>query len=320
MTGGGFNKQALPDSLAKEGRLMLDALLDNLIRLNSHQIWVMLDWRFEGLAEHPLITPVIIRPGHDPSDEFARLAQQCDGVWPIAPESDGILQALCLTVEHLGKVLLTSPAPLVAVTGNKLKTFEVLKQHNIMAVPTQMLDVTFSPGEWMVKPIDGVGCADSYVITNQRDFGQIATDQAKYIIQPHLQGEKTSLSCIFKQGHGWLLCANLQCFDFIDRQYHLSGIVVNHHADSGSYQTLVDNIALALPGLWGYAGIDLIEADGQRWVLEINPRLTTSFVGIYEALGINVAEAILQLLAGGPLLNPACNKPVTIKTKLDTHA
>jgi len=35
ITGGGFNKQALSDSLAEEGRLMRNALLDNLTRLNK---------------------------------------------------------------------------------------------------------------------------------------------------------------------------------------------------------------------------------------------------------------------------------------------
>ena len=122
------------------------------------------------------------------------------------------------------------------------------------------------------------------------------TRKGQYVIQPHLQGKKTSLSCLFKQGSGWLVCANLQQFEFINQQYHLSEIVVNHHPDLGAYQQLVDKIALAFPELWGYVGIDLIETAEQLWVLEINPRLTTSFVGIHAALGINVAETVLQLL------------------------
>jgi predicted ATP-grasp superfamily ATP-dependent carboligase len=139
--------------------------------------------------------------------------------------------------------------------------------------------------------------------------------KGQYVIQPHIEGKKTSLSCLFKQGSGWLLCANLQQFDIINQQYHLSKIIVNHDPDSSVYQDLVDNIAHAFPELWGYAGIDLIETPEQRLVLEINPRLTTSFVGINSALGINVAENILQLLEGEPTLKAVCNQPVAINVK-----
>jgi len=316
ITGGGFNKQELPDSLAGEGSLMLNALLDNLSRLNNLEVTIMLDWRLSNSIE---VNSVIIRPEHDVTEEFVRLVKQSDVVWPIAPEFDAILQKLCQTVESLGKVLLTSPATAVAIAGNKFKTYELLNRHHITSVPTRMFDDAYSPGEWMIKPIDGVGCSDSRVITNRLDFEQMVTSEGQYVIQPHLQGAKTSLSCLFKQGRGWLVCANLQRFEFADQQYHLTGIVVNHYRDLSAYQQLIDEIAAALPELWGYAGIDLIEND-RTWVLEINPRLTTSFVGIYDALGINIAEAVLQLMHGEPIINPAYNRPVTVQAKQETHA
>ncbi|MGZ4957219.1 MAG: ATP-grasp domain-containing protein [Methylobacter sp.] len=316
ITGGGFNKQELPDSLAGEGSLMLNALLDDLSRLNNLEVTIMLDWRLSNSIE---VNSVIIRPEHDVTEEFVRLVKQSDLVWPIAPEFDGILQNLCQTVESLGKVLLTSPATAVAIAGNKFKTYELLNRHHIASVPTRIFDDAYSPGEWMIKPIDGAGCSDSRVITNRLDFEQMVTSEGRYIIQPHLQGAKTSLSCLFKQGRGWLVCANLQRFEFADQQYHLTGIVVNHYRDLSAYQQLIDKIAGALPELWGYAGIDLIEND-RTWVLEINPRLTTSFVGIYDALGINIAEAVLQLMHGEPIINPAYNRPVTIQAKQEAHA
>ncbi|MGZ4981275.1 MAG: ATP-grasp domain-containing protein [Methylobacter sp.] len=324
ITGGGFNKQELSDSLVKEGSLMRNALLDNLnrlnqTRLNSLEITVMLDWRLNNLVGMTGVNIVTIRPEHDITEEFARLVKQCDLVWPIAPEFDGILQALCQTVESLGKILLTSPATAVTIAGNKLKTYELLNQHHIAAVPTCTFESVYTPGEWMVKPINGVGCEDSYVLTSQLDFERMAMRKGQYIIQPHLQGTKTSLSCLFKQGSGWLVCANLQRFEFINQQYHLTDIVVNHYPDLGLYQQLIDKIAQALPELWGYAGIDLIEND-TTCVLEINPRLTTSFVGIHDALGINIAEAVLQLLHGEPMINPVYSRPITVEAKQETHA
>lgn len=319
ITGGGFNKQELPDSLAGEGSLMLNALLNNLAGINGLDITVMLDWRISQLIRETGINKLTIKPEHDITEEFFRLVEQSDAVWPIAPEFDNILQTLCQTVESLGKILLTSPAAAVAIAGNKLKTYELLSQHRIATVPTRMFDDVYAPGEWMVKPIDGVGCADSYVINSRQDFERITARKSSYIIQPHLQGEKTSLSCLFKHGRAWLVCVNLQRFELVNGQYHLADIVVNHHPDSGSYQQLITKIAGALPELWGYVGIDLIENEDSL-VLEINPRLTTSFVGIYDALGINIAEAVLQLAHGEPALNPVCNKPITVQAKLEAHA
>lgn len=315
ITGGGFNKQALPVALAKEGLLMLNALLDNLAQLNNHEVWLMLDWRVKDLVNRAAINPVIISPEHNVTEEFAGLVALSDWVWPIAPESDGVLFTLCQIVEQLGKILLTSPAKAVAIAGNKLKTYEFLNRHHIAVVPTKILSDTYIPGEWMIKPVDGVGCVDSYKVTNRQEFERFQRAQTEYVIQPHLQGETISLSCLFKEGRAWLLCVNWQCFDLINSQYHLAKIVVNHHADSGVYQRLLDEIALALPALWGYVGIDLIETPEQQWVLEINPRLTTSFAGLYDALGINVVETVLQLLEGEPSLHPACNRAVTVQIK-----
>lgn len=319
ITGGGFNKQALPDSLAREGRLMLNALLDNLASLKTIEVTVMLDWRLKDSVGYTGINTVTIKPEHDFTEEFARLSEQCDLVWPIAPEFDDILQNLCRIVESLGKMLLASSATAMAIATNKLKTYELLNKNQIAVVPTRMLDDDFSSGEWIVKPVDGVGCADSYVLANRQDFDRMSTRNGRYIIQPHLQGAKTSLSCLFKQGRGWLVCANLQRFELINQQYHLADIVVNHHSDSGAYQQLIDKIASSLPGLWGYVGIDLIENE-QVWVLEINPRLTTSFVGIYNALGINIAETVLQLLHGDPILNSVCNRSITVQVKQEINA
>ncbi|MDD5412439.1 MAG: hypothetical protein PHF31_13690, partial [Methylobacter sp.] len=50
ITGGGFNKHELPDSLASEGSLMLDALLANLRSHAGIEVTVMLDWRLHDIA------------------------------------------------------------------------------------------------------------------------------------------------------------------------------------------------------------------------------------------------------------------------------
>jgi tyramine---L-glutamate ligase len=316
ITGGGFNKSELPDHLAKEGLLMLQALLKNLEEIDGIETLVMLDFRLVSQLDAKLDSCTIIGSEHSFDQVFSEQMQSCDAVWPIAPESDAILQILCDTVERSGKLLLNSPASAVSLAGNKWLTFKCLQQqHSIRCVETQLLDnFEYSSGEWIIKPIDGVGCENSFLIGDRQEFDKVAAKLQKsgFIIQPHLQGEKTSLSCLFKQGQGWLICANRQHFDIINRQYYLTGITVNYTVEISRYLGLVREIAQAMPDLWGYVGIDLIETENQLWILEINPRLTTSFVGIKQACGMNCAESVLTLLQGNPCLQPCNNTPVQI--------
>jgi predicted ATP-grasp superfamily ATP-dependent carboligase len=57
-----------------------------------------------------------------------------------------------------------------------------------------------------------------------------------------------------------------------------------------------------IPGLLGYVGVDLVlgsASDGsQDSVIEINPRLTTSYIGLRALAETNLAEALLSVVVG----------------------
>jgi predicted ATP-grasp superfamily ATP-dependent carboligase len=67
-------------------------------------------------------------------------------------------------------------------------------------------------------------------------------------------------------------------------------------------QALAERAVRAVPGLRGYVGVDLVlgaAADGSGdAVIEINPRLTTSYVGLRELAATSLAEAMLHVAAG----------------------
>ena len=56
----------------------------------------------------------------------------------------------------------------------------------------------------------------------------------------------------------------------------------------------------ALGGLLGYVGVDLVLSDSKAVVIEVNPRLTTAYLGVRSAIDENVAA--LALAACGGLL------------------
>jgi predicted ATP-grasp superfamily ATP-dependent carboligase len=288
VTGGGFSADDVPESLASEGKMMVEALLSNFAALQNIDVCVMK--QDDSLTLH---------------ENVRKQIQKVDAVWVIAPEFDGILETFCSYVEKAGKKLLTSPSHAVAIAANKFDTFKQLEAAQIPTVPTELFNQSHyydETCEWIIKPIDGAGAENTFLITSPENWKALPSLGKQFIIQPHIDGDKLSLSCIFEHGDAILLCVNLQVFDIQNRCFHLQTIQVNEREDkNGDYQKIASQVAKAFPDLWGYVGIDLIQTAQACLVLEINPRLTTSFAQIESKLGINVAKMVMSLCYDSPL-------------------
>lgn len=303
ITGGGFNRQPLPASLLAEGALMLRALLDDCQWIATLDVRLMLDDRCQTLAEGYAVKVAFVKATDDVQHIFKDLIATVDAVWLIAPEFDQILQGLTSQVEAAGKRLLTSSSKAVALAADKWQTFQYLQAAAIPTIHTALLkdNMEYHAGQWVIKPIDGVGCGDTWRIDSVDDFVETLTHitlPQNFIIQPFMAGRTLSLSCLFDQGSGVVLCVNEQVISVRNRRFELLACRVNCMPVSAEHAQLVAHIAQAIPGLHGYVGIDLIQAPlgvEDYWVVEINPRLTSSYVGIYAALGLNVLELVLQL-------------------------
>jgi predicted ATP-grasp superfamily ATP-dependent carboligase len=116
-------------------------------------------------------------------------------------------------------------------------------------------------------------------------------------MQPYIKGKAMSLSCLFYYGEAYFICCNEQHVQIEQQQFVLTACTVHVQAEQAQqYQQLCSNIAAAIPELFGYVGIDFIQTDsGEYLILEINPRLTSSYAGIQAALGINIAAQVLRL-------------------------
>lgn len=319
ITGGGLAGHDLPASLAAEGRMMLQALLNDLKSLPDLQLILPLDERCLdiSLPSNAIIMPVTA--GADIDRLLPEWMAGTDGVWPIAPETGGILAGIAKMVKSYEKNLLLSAPETVELCGDKLATFRCLKDCLLPVVESLPLaGSSESPFPVsVIKPIDGVGCEGSLILEEPGQYSAVLAaldDTAHYLIQPLCEGQAVSLSCLFKQGKAWLICCNRLEVASENNRFRLQTCWVN--ADSqyrAVYQELIGSVAQAMPGLWGYVGIDIIETDRGPLILEINPRLTTSYVGIKRATGINVAEQTLRLLEGEPEFKFFDPQPVQVR-------
>jgi len=298
VTGGGWDDTPLPPALFEEAGYMLSALLRDLLDIPGLSITALRDARWPVPPElESSITWRYVEPSESIQAVWQHSLRHSDAVWPIAPESGGLLERLCHEVESVGKILLNCPARAVRLATSKRNTLDRLARHAIPVVPTRKLKGYRPVFPLVIKPDDGLGCQGIRVLGCDEEWDDTlcAMDISRYVVQPLLSGKSLSLSVLFDRGRAHLLSGNRQIVIRHGHQMQLEAVEVNAFPLTPAHYALAEAIAQAVPELWGYAGIDLLETRRMLKVLEINPRLTTATAGLREALGINLARAIIHL-------------------------
>lgn len=318
VTGGGLADQALPASLVREGNLMLEAMVDDLITIGGMEIVVTRDWRLGPMRE-PAHT-LRVGPGEDIEAVLRRGLNEADAIWPLAPESDGVLERVCRFATACGTSVIGSTAGAIQITASKSATSAVLARHGIAVVPAYRspAEVPDEYEDLVIKPDDGAGCLETLLSSRTAASAWWSRHGSnRFVVQPYIAGEALSLSMLCAAGAVDIISCNTQRVRPVDGVFRFRGVVVNADpAGRQTYHGLASAIARAIPGLWGYVGIDLIETSSGPVVVEINPRVTTSYAGLARALGINTAARILALRANGMKSLPPL--PVGTRVEIET--
>lgn len=318
ITGGGYMSEPLPTSLAKEGDMMLRTLANDLTALPDVEIFTTRDPRLAPLE----INNVLEFPVQS-KDHACRIFHHCSALaqyaWPIAPETDGVLEKLSHVVQESSCRLIGSTAQAVHIASSKFKTAQWLSGYGLPTIPIyrHVEELPSHINQIVVKPDDGAGCINTILLSRMELEKWWAINKGeKLILQPYIHGDSKSLSLLFNEEDVQVLSCNRQQVHVKTNQFQFHGVDVNAYQDHrGRYQALAEQIRQAIPGLWGYVGVDIIENSQGTFVVDINPRLTTSYVGLSEALNVNVAGLILDLLQPTPTpRNIAPGKTVFIET------
>jgi len=306
---------------------MRDTLLQDLSGLGLYEITVLHDARLEPSPQ--AAHNIAVKAGQF-KEHFTRTLGQVDMVWLIAPESEGMLlelSELCYEAENAenGPIFLGSGFDTMLTGTSKTLCYEALLAADIYTLPVHAgEDVMQQPyydsllklgiEKWVAKPEDGAGCEgirrfDS--LPELKDW--ISEDQRylNYLAQPYQQGIAASFSMLCRNGKAWLLSCNQQHIECDGNQFKLAGISVNAMLPYWQrFETIARKIARMLPDALGYIGVDVIvEPETNKiYVLEINPRLTTSYVGLHQALNVNPARLILDCVLNDRFDMPAFTK------------
>jgi len=302
------------DSLLTEGRSMLLGVVDDFSRIPNCHVCTTWDRR---LGTFPLdgIEVFLVDDWIKENAHFEALSAECDFTFTIAPECDRILASRRQTVDRAGGRWLGSSLTAIELAADKLRLANFLLQRNLPTIAT----VCFHPQKrkpafdfpFVVKPRFGAGSQQTYFIGDAHDFEQIrqiyltCSPAVEAVAQPFVPGEAmsngffcTDDAATERRRIDVLLPAEqLQSDDGTFR--YLGGRIdratpVTH--DTGAIEKLVRDVAHQIPGLGGYVGIDYILPPGDQStpvIVEINPRLTTSYLGYRRLAEENLAARLL---------------------------
>jgi tyramine---L-glutamate ligase len=234
------------------------------------------------------------------------LAGEADWSLAIAPEFDRILARTTQRVADAGGRTLNASREFIALASNKHLTSAQL---SAAGVPTPH-GVLFAEGEMklptefrypaVLKPVDGAGSQDVLVLSSHRD------EPPSYAWERRLEefkpGRAASISAICSEAKTTLLPPCWQHLSDDARLSYQGGAVIDERALAERAANLASRALAAMPPARGYVGVDLVlgaSAHGDDdAVIEINPRVTTSYVGLRQAVNENLAQTLLDAAEG----------------------
>ena len=325
VSGGGFNQVEIPSSLFCEGYAMLRTIIEDFKNLGFH-ITTLLDSRIKFLSLYmkaDIIKSVELE--EDYLQKYTTCVRNSDYCFVIAPEFSNVLYNLTKIVKKNNKKLLSIDLNGIKLGASKLETYRFFIENEIntpksYSIPFNgsILDLDFILQKFdqinssiVIKPDDGVGSELIFYFEKKDEIlhffessNKITNTNRKYILQEYIEGDPMSVSIINDQPLGKLVengpkilsinAQNLQITDPTMDSAYLGGFTPVDQFEQLKAQ--IENIlkGVDLSTFKGYFGIDFVKkVDNSLSFIEINPRLTTSYVGIRNVLEFNPMDLLL---------------------------
>ena len=165
-----------------------------------------------------------------------------------------------------------------------------------------------TPLKLIIKPLVGVDCEDIVIIEDIKDLSydleQIFPPGSRIIVQEYIEGTDISVSLISDGKKAIPISLNQQFVELKNNKGTYEGGKLPYES---KYEQEAFEIATkaveAIDGIKGFVGVDLlINADEKDiysvYLLEINSRFTTPYVGLSKVANFNIGKSIIELIDG----------------------
>ena len=294
---------SIPDSLLSEGRGMVEAFAADLVSA-GFDVDRMIDRTVCPVAQIPPkeLTHHHLRSPEEEKPIFERLANSADHTILIAPETDGALTKRVEWTLAAGGQLLGPGHQVTALTTDKHQ----LAKHLVAAAVPVPKGVAVAAGSRLphdfhypavLKPRDGAGSQHMHLL-GHADPEMHVSFAAR--LEEHVEGQPISVGVLGGPGGITALPACRQLISQDGKFTYLGGSLPLSEQQADRGERLAMRAANACGDFRGYMGIDLIlgtHADEDR-VIEINPRLTTSYLLLRQVADQNLAASIVRWSLG----------------------
>lgn len=300
ITGGGIINEDLTHDLLYEAKLILESLINDFSKSKTIDFKYLLDYRLKD--KYGSSNSIIVK---DSDYNFlSDIYKNFNYVLPILPESHNILYHYSRFLEKNKIKKILSSSETIKVMSDK-KLFSNFCKKSEIKHPLLISDISKIKKNklYVIKDRFGVGC--SYIqIISSKDIERF--DSNKYIIQEYIKGQSFSASIFCSKGNFTILSLNEHQVKKKRNNYiKINKIIVNKNiSDNPKIYGLINKLKKSISTLSGYIGIDFIITNDDIYIIELNPRITTSFTKLNSTLGINLAE----LINNSSIITPICGK------------
>jgi predicted ATP-grasp superfamily ATP-dependent carboligase len=273
--GGGAGKNS---SLFEEGKAMLATLKLGFERLGHDVVYPEAEQDFAAAVE--------------------RLAACCDAGIVIAPDVE--LARLTRLLESK-TVNLGCPSDFVAICADKLRTSELLRAAGILVPRIVTADEVLRFGTrlrvYISKPRFGCASENVLMLNEKQRVETCPYEDPDYFISEFIRGDDLSCSLIASRSSILPLSINKQYIRMENGRLKYCGGYVPYAIDEQIAQTIQQTSMAVVTTLGGtgYVGIDFVVDDSNAaYVVDVNPRPTTSIVGIARVLNYEMADLLLR--------------------------
>jgi len=285
---------------------MITALARDFAYLAGCEVIVPRDRRLSPIKWPERVCLVDVGSAEEEWSLIAQHARETDWTIVIAPEFDEFLLKRVRHVERSGGKLLSPNSTTVSAAQNKQLTASQLAFFGIATPRGGKFRSGFPLPRKLrypaiIKPLCGAGSAGIQFVESPHAVVDLPAGE-RFRIEEFCPGIPVSVSVLCGPNGHYVLPPGQQRISDDGSFRYLGGCVpltagLRHRAES-----LAHSVTRAAVLSTGYIGIDMVLAEKARRdcavVIEVNPRLTTSYVGLRELARCNLAQAMIDVAEG----------------------
>ena len=314
VSAGGFDDKFISPSVLSEGFGMLRTSVADA-KSAGHTVTTIVHERIAEFNPLPEADKTI--PVHSLSDAeniLHGVAENCDATYIIAPENERKLQRLVKGMEQNHVLPLNSTANAIEQASNKARLQQHANRRGLITPKTVTFNRRDNPEDVaeiisekigfpaVFKPIESAGCEATSVVNGEEEVAAAITKLSyrgnmPFMVQQLIHGTAVSVTLISNGSEAQPIALNEQ--DIIlrgpeEESSYNGGITPLNHASKTVAFDAAKELVESIRGLHGYIGVDLVLTRDEPVVIEVNPRLTTSYVGIRKTLTLNLMQATID--------------------------